>query len=68
MRNLLLHISYDGKPYHGWQIQQNALSVQQVFQTALHKVLGELPASMRTITVSASKRRTPSLVSGWLWR
>ena len=43
MRNLLLHISYDGKPYHGWQIQQNALSVQQVFQTALHKVLGELP-------------------------
>lgn len=43
MRNLLLTISYDGANYHGWQIQQNAVAVQQVFQEALAKVLGEKP-------------------------
>ena len=43
MRNLLLTICYDGSHYHGWQIQQNAVSVQQVFQDALFKVIGEKP-------------------------
>lgn len=43
MRNLLLTICYDGANYHGWQVQQNAVSVQQVFQCALAKVLGETP-------------------------
>lgn len=43
MRNLLLTICYDGANYHGWQIQQNAVSVQQVFQEALFRVLGEHP-------------------------
>lgn len=41
MRNLLLTIRYDGSNYHGWQIQKNAVSVQQVFQTALERVIGE---------------------------
>ncbi|MCQ4022138.1 tRNA pseudouridine(38-40) synthase TruA [Ruminococcus sp. zg-924] len=41
MRNILLTISYDGKAYHGWQVQQNALTVQQVFQTALEKIIGK---------------------------
>ncbi|MEE1219993.1 MAG: tRNA pseudouridine(38-40) synthase TruA [Ruminococcus sp.] len=40
LRNLLVIISYDGKNFHGWQIQQNALSVQEVFQTALSKIIG----------------------------
>ena len=43
MRNLLLTICYDGTQYHGWQIQQNSLAVQQVFQEALQKVLDERP-------------------------
>jgi tRNA pseudouridine38-40 synthase len=43
MRNLLLRIRYDGAKYHGWQIQKNAVTVQQVFQEALFKVLGETP-------------------------
>ena len=38
MRNLLLTIKYDGKAYHGWQVQKNAVSVQQVFQDAVEKV------------------------------
>lgn len=43
MRNLLLVIRYDGTNYHGWQVQRNATTVQQVFQQALEKVLGERP-------------------------
>ena len=43
VRNLLVIICYDGKNYHGWQIQKNALSVQEVFQNALKKVIYESP-------------------------
>lgn len=40
LKNLLITISYDGKNFHGWQIQQNALSVQEVFQNSLSKIIG----------------------------
>lgn len=38
MRNLFLTISYDGSNYHGWQIQKNAVTVQEVFQRAVKKL------------------------------
>lgn len=41
LRNILLTIAYDGRAYHGWQIQKNALSVQEVFQTALKNIIGD---------------------------
>ncbi len=37
----MLTMAYDGRNYHGWQIQKNALSVQEVFQNALFRVTGE---------------------------
>ena len=40
LRNLLLTITYDGKCFHGWQIQQNAFTVQEALQTALTKIIG----------------------------
>lgn len=40
LRNLLVTISYDGRQFHGWQIQQNAVTVQEVFQNALQKIIG----------------------------
>ncbi len=40
-RNILLTLSYDGSGYHGWQIQKNAVSVQEVFQNSLEKVIEE---------------------------
>ncbi len=43
MRNLLLTLMYDGKRYHGWQVQNNAASVQAQFQQALHQVIGSSP-------------------------
>ena len=38
MRNLLVTIKYDGSAYHGWQVQKNAVTVQQVFQHAAEKL------------------------------
>ncbi len=43
LRNILITISYDGSKYHGWQIQHNAVTVQEVFQNALYKVVGDKP-------------------------
>ena len=43
MRNFLITITFDGSHFHGWQIQNNAVTVQEVFQTALYKILGEQP-------------------------
>lgn len=40
LKNLLLTISYDGRSFHGWQIQKNALTVQEVFQNSLQKIIG----------------------------
>ena len=53
MRNLLLTIKYKGTRYHGWQIQKNALTVQEIFQKALTKILTEqvnIKACSRTDT------------------
>ena len=41
MRNLLLHIAYNGSRYHGYQVQQNAVSVAGTFQPVLEKILAE---------------------------
>ena len=43
MRNLLLTIAYCGKHLHGWQIQDNAVTVQEVFQNALFEIIHERP-------------------------
>lgn len=41
MRNILLTIEYDGTNYSGWQVQPNGLSIQQVLEEALEKLLKE---------------------------
>ena len=39
MRSLVLEISFFGAHYHGWQVQDNAVTVQQVMQDAIEAVL-----------------------------
>lgn len=39
LQRYFLEISYDGTAYHGWQIQQNAISVQQKLNEALKTIL-----------------------------
>ena len=41
MNNLLITISYDGSSYHGWQVQKNAVTVQEVVQRAVERVFCE---------------------------
>lgn len=41
MKRFLIKIMYDGTAYHGWQVQNNAVTVQEVFQNAVQKVFGE---------------------------
>lgn len=33
-------VEYDGRPYHGWQYQDEVISVQKVFETAIEKFAG----------------------------
>lgn len=39
-RNIILHLSYDGSAYHGWQTQREDSTVQQTLETALSKLCG----------------------------
>ena len=53
MQNVLLKIAFDGTRYHGYQVQKNALSICEVIQDAMEKVLGErcdVKGSSRTDT------------------
>ncbi|MCR5688694.1 MAG: tRNA pseudouridine(38-40) synthase TruA [Clostridiales bacterium] len=42
-RNLKLELSYDGTELHGWQWQENAVSVQNVLSDAVFSVTAEHP-------------------------
>lgn len=39
MRNICLTVAYDGTNYHGWQVQPNAMTVQEMLQTAVERIL-----------------------------
>lgn len=41
-RNVRLLLEYDGTRYHGWQRQKNADTIQEVVETALARLTGEL--------------------------
>lgn len=40
-RNLMLTLCYDGTEYHGWQMQENAITVQQRLTESAERILGE---------------------------
>jgi tRNA pseudouridine38-40 synthase len=50
MRNIKLVIEYDGTNYHGWQIQPNAVSIQETIEDRLRTILQE------NISITASGR------------
>lgn len=41
MRRIFLEIAYDGTNYSGWQVQNNAVSIQETIDKALSEWLGE---------------------------
>jgi tRNA pseudouridine38-40 synthase len=51
MRNIKLLIEYDGTNYHGWQVQPNGLTIQEIIEKKLEVMIGQpvrLIASGRT--------------------
>ncbi len=40
-RKFKLIIEYDGTRYHGWQVQLNGITIQEVLQNCLKKITGE---------------------------
>ena len=70
MQRYFIYFAYDGTAYHGWQIQPNGISVQEVLQDALSKILRrktEVVGAGRTDTgvharlmVAHFKRCTPA--------
>ena len=43
MRNLLFKIAFDGSAFHGWQQQENAVTVQGELKKAWEYLTGEIP-------------------------
>ena len=43
MRNIKLTLQYDGTAYHGWQMQQNAPTVQETLGNAIAQITGVMP-------------------------
>lgn len=43
MRNLLFKIAFDGSAFHGWQQQENAVTVQGELKKAWERLTGEKP-------------------------
>ncbi|MBQ2676507.1 MAG: tRNA pseudouridine(38-40) synthase TruA [Clostridia bacterium] len=43
MPRFLMTICYDGTKYHGWQVQENAVTVQPTVQDALQQIIGVRP-------------------------
>ena len=41
LKRYFVELSYNGSAYHGWQRQPNAISVQQVLEEALSKLIRE---------------------------
>ena len=41
MQNTLLTMAFNGKHYHGYQVQKNAITICEVLQKAIQKVYGE---------------------------
>ena len=54
-----LTVAYDGSSYHGWQIQNNALSVEEVLTKALHELLGE-EIDLGNVAVFDTNTRIPA--------
>lgn len=67
MKNIKLTIEYDGSNYHGWQTQENAVTVQETVEKAIKKLTGEectLIGCSRTDTGVHALGHTANFVTG----
>lgn len=57
-RNIRLLLQYDGSNYHGWQVQPNALTIQEVIETTVRRIVS------RPVRILAAGR-TDAGVHAW---
>ncbi len=50
MKRVKLIVAYDGTNYHGWQVQPNGITIEEVLNGALSGLLGE------AVTVTGASR------------
>lgn len=41
MKRVMLTVAYDGTNYHGWQLQSNGISIEEVLNRCLTELLKE---------------------------
>ena len=41
LRNIAIKIMYDGTQFHGWQYQPNGITVQEIVENTLTKLISE---------------------------
>ena len=67
-KRVLLRVAYDGTNYHGWQVQQGAVTIEQVLNEKLTELLGEpievIGASRTDSGVHAPGRHPHSVIYG----
>mgnify|MGYP003388902287 CR=1 FL=1 len=56
-RKIKILIEYDGSAYHGWQFQTNGITIQEVLQNCIYKVV-------KKKTILHSSGRTDAGVHG----
>ena len=70
MRNIALQLMYVGTAYHGWQIQKNAVSVEETLEKALSRIVehpvkctgaGRTDAGVHARTYIANFRTTSTI-------
>ncbi len=61
MKRVKLIVAYDGTNYHGWQVQPNGITIEEVLNGALSGLLGE------AVTVTGASRTRVCML--WeMWR
>ena len=63
-QRIAMVIEYDGRPFHGWQQQNNAISVQQVLQEALQSIEGQAVPLVAAGRTDAGVHASAMLVHG----
>ena len=62
MKRVKLIVAYDGTNYCGWQVQPNGITIEQVLNENLSKLLGE------NITVTGASPLIPGYIPWGMWR
>ena len=65
MKRVMLTVAYDGTNYHGWQLQSNGISIEEVLNRCLTQLLKE---PVQVIGASRTDAGVPGVILRYLTR